>query len=236
MSDGIDYPAKPAQEAPLPSVLGSLVRGHWSTDHGRAANQETNVITSLGRLVRVVQLFKCATWQIGPADLIAGRLTSPEVVSEGRVPARGDIGTSPDLVTLSRNTNGQILQSHYVEITFVLRTTGLGGGSDEQSRCNSEARGIRKLGVLTNAEFTVIKAQPLVGSAPPQAPPTAQASRNVSTSARATWFLVAAVCLLIVAVVVSQLVPGSAWAWVNTGAVACMVLAVVGFFAAPRSQ
>jgi hypothetical protein len=50
------------------------------------------------------------------------------------------------------------------------------------------------------------------------------------------WFLVAAVCISIVTVMVSQLVPGSAWAWVNTGAVACMVLAVVGFFAAPRAQ
>jgi hypothetical protein len=96
--------------------------------------------------------------------------------------------------------------------------------------------GSRKSGARTETEFTLIKAQPLVGSAPTQTPPTAQTSRKASTSARATWFLVAAVCLLIVAVVVSQLVAGSAWAWVNTGAVACMVLAVVGFFAAPRAQ
>ena len=96
--------------------------------------------------------------------------------------------------------------------------------------------GSRKSGARTDAEFTLIKARPLVGSAPTQTPPTAQASRKASTSARATWFLVAAVCLSIVTVVVSQLVPGSAWAWVNTGAVACMVLAVVGFFAAPRAQ
>jgi len=43
----------------------------------------------------------------------------------------------------------------------------------------------------------------------------------------------AAACLLVVAVIVSQLVPGPAWEWVNTGAVACVVVAVVGFFAAP---
>jgi uncharacterized membrane protein YvlD (DUF360 family) len=49
-------------------------------------------------------------------------------------------------------------------------------------------------------------------------------------------FLAVAVCLSIVAVMVSQLVPGSAWEWVNTGVVACVVLAVVGFFAAPRSH
>jgi hypothetical protein len=96
--------------------------------------------------------------------------------------------------------------------------------------------GSRKSGTHTDAEFTLIKARPLVGSAPTQTPPTAQASRKASTSARAMWFLVAAVCLSFVTVVVSQLVPGSAWAWVNTGAVACMVLAVVGFFAAPRAQ
>ena len=96
--------------------------------------------------------------------------------------------------------------------------------------------GSRKSGARADAEFTVMKAWPMVGSAPTQTPPTDQASRKLSTSARAMWFLVAAVCLAIVAVIVSQLVPGSAWAWVNTGAVACMVLAVVGFFAAPRTQ
>jgi len=96
--------------------------------------------------------------------------------------------------------------------------------------------GSRKSGARTDAEFTLIKARPPVGSAPTQTPSTAQASRKVSTSARAMWFLVAAVCISIVTVMVSQLVPGSAWAWVNTGAVACMVLAVVGFFAAPRAQ
>jgi len=90
--------------------------------------------------------------------------------------------------------------------------------------------------VLTDAGFTVIKAQPLVGSAPTETPPAARTSRKDSTSARATWFLVAAVCLLVVAVMVSQLVPGFAWEWVNTGAVACMVLAVVGFFAVPRAR
>ena len=44
-------------------------------------------------------------------------------------------------------------------------------------------------------------------------------------------FVVAAVCFLIAAVIVSQLVAGFAWEWVSTGAVACVVLAVVGFFA-----
>jgi ABC-type phosphate transport system auxiliary subunit len=49
-------------------------------------------------------------------------------------------------------------------------------------------------------------------------------------------FLVAAVCLSVVAVLVSQLVAGSAWEWVNPLAVAFVVLAVVGFFAAPRAH
>jgi hypothetical protein len=96
--------------------------------------------------------------------------------------------------------------------------------------------GTRKSGTRTDAEFSLIRARPLVGPAATQTPPSAQASKKVSTSARAIWFLVTAMCLSIVTVVVSQLVPGSAWAWVNTGAVACMVLAVVGFFAAPRAQ
>jgi membrane protein YdbS with pleckstrin-like domain len=80
------------------------------------------------------------------------------------------------------------------------------------------------------------EARPQVGSPPTQTAATGQASKKVSTSARAMWFLVAAVCLSIVAVTVGQLVPGSAWEWVNTGAVACMVLAVVGFFAVPRAR
>jgi hypothetical protein len=96
--------------------------------------------------------------------------------------------------------------------------------------------GSLKLGGRTEAEFAPINAQPLVGSAPTQTPPTARTSGKVSTSDLAMWFVVAAVCLSSVTVVVSQLVPGSAWAWVNTGGVACMVLAVVGFFAAPRTQ
>ncbi len=95
--------------------------------------------------------------------------------------------------------------------------------------------GSRKSGAHPDAELTLIKARPLVGSPPTKTPPTAQASRKVSTNVRAMSFLVAAVCLLIVAVMVSQLVPGPAWEWVNTGAVACIVLAVVGFFAAPRA-
>jgi hypothetical protein len=96
--------------------------------------------------------------------------------------------------------------------------------------------GSSKSGVRANAEFNVIKARPLVRSRPTQAPPTVPASRNISNSARAMLFLAVAVCLSIVAVMVSQLVPGSAWEWVNTGVVACVVLAVVGFFAAPRSH
>ncbi|MGO9963728.1 MAG: hypothetical protein ACLPUG_09920 [Acidimicrobiales bacterium] len=77
----------------------------------------------------------------------------------------------------------------------------------------------------------MIKAQRPAGSAPTS--PTAQASAEASARARATGFLLAAACLLVVAVIVSQLVPGPAWEWVNTGAVACVVVAVVGFFAAP---
>ncbi len=96
--------------------------------------------------------------------------------------------------------------------------------------------GSHESGARTDVELNLIKARPLVGSAPTKTPRTAQASKKVSTSARAMRFLAAAVCLLIVALVVSQLVPGSAWEWVNTGAVACMALAVVGFFAAPRAH
>jgi hypothetical protein len=101
---------------------------------------------------------------------------------------------------------------------------------------SEKSSGSLKLGGRTESECTPINAQPFVGSTPAQTPPTAQASRKVSTSDLAMWFVVAAVCLSSVTVVVSQLVPGSAWAWVNTGGVACMVLAVVGFFAAPRTQ
>jgi hypothetical protein len=103
-----------------------------------------------------------------------------------------------------------------------IETAKLGGSHESDAR--------------TDAELTLIKARPLERSAPAQTPPTAHASRKVSTSARAMSFLIAAVCLFIVAVMVSQLVPGSAWEWVNTGAVACTVLAVVGFFAAPRAR
>jgi hypothetical protein len=100
----------------------------------------------------------------------------------------------------------------------------------------AELDGAHKSGARTDAEFSVIKARPQVDSAPTQTPPTAQGSRKVSSSARAMLFLVAAVCVSVVAVMVSQLVAGSAWEWVNPVAVACVVLAVVGFFAAPRAH
>ncbi len=82
----------------------------------------------------------------------------------------------------------------------------------------------------------MIKVQPFVGSSPTQKPSAAETTRKASTSARAARFLVAAVCFLIAAVIVSQLVAGFAWEWVSTGVVACVVLAVVGFFAVPHTE
>lgn len=91
-------------------------------------------------------------------------------------------------------------------------------------------------GARTDAELNLIKARPLVGSAPTKTPRTAQASKKVSTSVLGN------------AIPSSRRVPSHRGVsgepasarfrveWVNTGAVACMALAVVGFFAAPRAH